>query len=75
MHSPEEFVVNICSSPDGWQSKKDQPLTKTSLLLVLHKPGAGFSLTQKCVRFGACFRQMNRKMNLHCDTLDAHNAC
>jgi len=35
----------------------------------------GFSLTHKFVRFGACFRQMTRKMNLHCDTLDTHNAC
>jgi len=35
---------------------------------------AGFSLTHK-VRFGECFQQMTRKMNLHCDTLDAHNAC
>ena len=35
---------------------------------------AGFSLTHK-VRFGECFRQMTGKMNLHCDTLDAHNAC
>jgi len=35
----------------------------------------GVSVTHKFVRFGACFRQMTHKMNLHCDTLDAHNAC
>ena len=39
------------------------------------KSFAGFSLTHRFVRFGACIRQMTRKMNLHCDTLDAHNAC
>ena len=32
-----------------------------------------FYLTHKCVRFGAYYRQMTRKMNLHCDTLDAQN--
>jgi len=42
---------------------------------VVRLAHAVFSLTHKFVRFGACFRQMTRKMNLHCDTLDAHNAC